>query len=398
MIRYLLSILIVLCASYTFAQNAKIDSLKALLPKTQGADRVDLCRELAINMFGIDKQTSFDFAKEGLRLATDIGDSARMIKVAKTVTAILRRFEKYDSAIILGNYIEKIAHRNYFNSVDHGDILNGLAMNYIYLSQYDMAISYLQNARSAFEESDDLNGLFAVLNNIGLTYYKFQNPELALVYYKRSLKLSKSINNKSYADTLSLPINISLCYMALDSLKKARSIIQPILEKCPSKCSDNEFALALSGSAVIFYHSDSLQKAEKEFLRAYAFAKKINHHRFLFDAIIYLAKIYLKRGDLTSAEQFLMEGNTLTTQNHFDLEEMKVYKELIALFRARDEIRKLPFYQAKYIQLNDSIYNETKTNNLMHLHAEDREKEYKTQLAAQERTMQLKDEIISKQL
>ncbi|HEY3402820.1 MAG TPA: hypothetical protein VGK59_05490, partial [Ohtaekwangia sp.] len=120
-------------------------------------------------------------------------------------------------------------------------------------------------------------------------------------------------------------------------------------------------------------------------------------HRFLLDNIVMLSRTYSKRGDLRSAERFLMEGNALTTQNQLRLEEMGIYKELSKLYKRKGETRKSLFYQTKYIHLKDSVYNEVQTNNLMRLHAEGLEKEHKTQLAAQERTMQLKDESINKQ-
>ncbi|HEY3406250.1 MAG TPA: tetratricopeptide repeat protein, partial [Ohtaekwangia sp.] len=269
MARYLFSILTIFCVQSAFAQNAKIDSLKALLPKTQGGARADLCLELAIELYGIDNHTCLAFAKESMNIATHVGDSLRMVKSGKVVGVVLRRLEKYDSAITIGLYLEKIAHRNFFNSEIHGDVLNGLGLGYVFLSRYDQALSCLQKAHSAYVKNDVQDGVYTALNNIGLIYYKLRNPELALTYYKKSLNVWNSYNH-STSTNINLLTNISLCYTSIDSLKEARDILLPVLERCPSECSDFEFTSALFTSGNIWYESDSLQKAENEFLRSYA--------------------------------------------------------------------------------------------------------------------------------
>lgn len=247
-----------------------------------------------------------------------------------------------------------------------------------------------------YEKDNDKPMMSVVHNNIGLVYYKLKDYRMGLEHFNRSLEIKLSINDNFDIDILQ--INISLCHAYLGKLEDARRTLQPIVLKCPAKCDDNIVVSTLFASGIIWLKSDSLNKAENDLLQSYIAAKKNSNHRYVFDNIIVLSQIYLKQNDLASAERFLLEGEKMTEASHFDLEEMKLYQELCTLYKAQGNYKKLSFYQENYMQMKDSVSNDAQTNNLMRLHAEATKKENKIQLVAQEQALQLKDQIINKQL
>ncbi len=397
MMRFFLVAIIVLHANSLHAQNAKIDSLNALLPMSQSVDRIDVLAELAKQFADEDDQVSFTFGMESFKMAVQAGDSLRIVRAGIRVSRALRKLEKYDSAIIIGSYCEGIIYQSKEIEDLYGSyVFSGLGLSYLLISKYDQALSRLFKGIAIDEKQADTLSITIGLNNIGLIYYKLKDYRLALTYYEKSLKLKKLVGIDYGLDILL--VNISICNAFLNNLEEARMVLEPMIDKCPSECSDFTFVSALYSSGVIWYKSDNLQKAEKDFLKSYSLAKEAEFHRFVLDNIIYLSKIYLKLGDVLKAEQFLGEGEEMANKTLLQLEEMKIYEELSALYKAKGDNRKLSFYQTKYIQKNDSIYNQNQTGNLMQLHAEATEKEYKTQFASQEKMMGLKDEIINKQL
>ena len=74
----------------------------------------------------------------------------------------------------------------------------------LYLSKklFDQAILQFRYALKLWDK-DDINGLTTLYNTLGFTYFKLEQYELAIYYYKESLKKTKdyvvALNNLGYA-------------------------------------------------------------------------------------------------------------------------------------------------------------------------------------------------------
>ncbi len=377
------------------AQTNRIDSLKQKLASTPELESFEINFQLATENLNSDTKIAYRFGLTAKSLAYVNQDSLNIVRSLRLLGQVHRRLDNLDSSLY---YLQKclpIANKNNFNE-EHKIILNSLGVAYIFLSKYDHALSYLMQSLALRERSRDKNGIDRIQNNIGIVYYKLKDYRIALDYFNKSLAIKLDIKDNYDLDMLI--VNISLCHAHLGELDEAKLSLQPIIQKCLAKCDDNLFVTTLYTSGVIWLQSDSLNKGEENFLQSYSVAKRSNNQRFIFDDIIYLSQIYLKQGKFTTAEKFLLEGERMTIASHFDLEEMKLYEEFCSLYKAKTNYSKLSIYQKKYIDMKDSVSNNTQTNNLMRLHAEASDKENKAQLASQEKTLQLKDEIINKQL
>jgi tetratricopeptide (TPR) repeat protein len=386
--------IVLMSTSSSFAQNSRIDSLKQKLASTPEPESFEINFQLAREVSYFGNNVALDYARKANLLACLKQDSLDIVRSLRLMGQLYRRLDNLDSAVYYLQRCLQIAIRHNFEA-ERNTILNGLGIVYINRAKYDLALYYLLQSVSFYEKSDDKSMVALVENNLGLVYYKLNDFKMALEHYNKSLAIK--IATKDNYDMDVLIIDISLCNVYLGNLEEARKRINSVLENCPTKCDDNIFLSSLFTSAVIWYKSDRLDKAESEFLKSYSIAKKSNNKRLLFDNIIYLSKIYLKRGNISATQKFLSEGERMTKESHFDLEEMSLYQQLCALYSAKGNYNKLSLYKEKYIQIKDSIYTQNQTSNLMRLHAEASEKGNKTQLASQEQTLQLKDQIINKQ-
>ncbi len=382
-------------SSCLYAQNSRIDSLKQKLASTPELESFEINFQLAREYPKYSNEIAMKFAKKANSLACSKQDSLNIVRSLRLMGQLYRRLDNLDSATYFLQKSLQVAVRNNFDA-ERNTILNGLGIVYIHQAKYDLALYYLLQSASFYERSNDKSMVALVQNNLGVVYYKLNDFKMALKHYNESLAIKISIKDNYDMDVLL--IDICLCLVYLGNLEEARETLNSVLLKCPSKCDDNIFLNSLYTSGIRRYRSNNLHKAENDFLKSYSIAKKNNNKRFIFDNIICLSKIYLKQGVLSSAEKFLEEGEGLIKISDFDLEEMKLYEQFRSLYKIKRNYKKLSLYQEKYIQMKDSVSNETQTNNLMRLHAESAEKENKTQLASQEQTLQLKEEIINKQL
>ncbi len=395
--KLLIRIIILLCVSSSclYAQNSRIDSLKQKLASTPELESFEINFQLAREAAKFDNKVALEFVTKANSLAYLAQDSLNIVRSLRLIGQLHRRLNRLDSAVYFFRKCLPISYRNNFEE-ERSTVLNSLAIAYIFDCKYDQALYYLLQSAMLYEKNGDKSMSGAVENNIGLVYYKLEDFKMALEHYKKSQSIKKAINDNFDMDVLR--INISLCYAYLGDLVEARKTLNTVLEKYSENSEDNNFGMAMHASGLVWYKSNNITKAEKDFQKSYMITKKNNNQRYIFENINDLSEIYLMQGKLTLAEIFLMEGEKMSNTSNFDAEEMILYKRLCSLYMAKRNYKKLSFYQEKYIQMRDSVSNESQTNNLMRLHAESAEKENKAQLTSQEQTLQLKDEIINKQL
>ena len=85
------------------------------------------------------------------------------------------------------------------------------------------------------------------------------------------------------------------------------------------------------------------------------------------------------------------------TRHPFNLELVKIYNELFQLYEKLGDYKKVAFYQSKYIHLNDSIYSEEVTTNLMKVEAEYLERKNNAKIDTQEKILALQNDVIVRQ-
>lgn len=141
-----------------------------------------------------------------------------------------------------------------------------------------------------------------------------------------------------------------------------------------------------------------MELGSMKFLESFSLARKVSDQRFELDNLIYLSQISLGSDNLGLAEEYLEQAEAVAkTELPFNLELVKMYRELFQLYTKLGNFRKVALYQAKYIQLKDHMYNEEVATNLMKAEADYMERENNTRIEAQEEILALSNDVINKQ-
>ena len=378
----------------TYSQNQKIvDSLNAVLVDKMGGERYFPLYNLAFEYIDVDNAKALEIIHQAEQAALLAGDSLWIVKSKRVKGQVLYKLEKVGEAILIFRSALSIAQRHKFES-ECIMISNTFGSIYLFQSSYDQALNYYFKTFELANQLKDTSYIVMSLNNIGITYYQLRDYKKSLQFLTRSLKAGNTSKINGY-NTL---LNMSLCHSQLKNFPMAEIYVQKSLKICGSNCSNNVMMHIRFARGFILLGTNQYNKAEIEFIKSYAYAKEINDSRIQLDNIIGLTEIYIKQHRFKLAAYYLGEAEKLIMDgSSFNMELIKIYNQLYEMHSLLGNIKKVAYYQGKYIQLRDSIYNEALTTNLMKIESDYQERENNAKIVAQSEIILLKEEIIERQ-
>lgn len=374
-------------------QNTKIDSLQRLLLSYEGANYYSIKSQLGYEYLiaGYYKRALI-VSNELVTVGSKNSDSLQIAQGLAIKASVLRRMGNIDSAIYLYESVYPIAKRNRYEE-ELKDITNSLGLLYTYQAYFDRALQYLFESLEIRESTANKFDISVALLNIGFVYYRLQDYEQALSYYQRSNELKKLAGTNEDGDLLL--VNISLCYTYKKQYSMAKQSIEDGLRLCNDNCSNSFLMVAYNGQGFLLFHQQKLPEAERQFLKSYFIAKSENNVRFQLDNLISLTKIYMKRDQMQLAERYLDLGKELIAEDaRYHEELLDLYRQFAEVYRKTKNYQRIAYYQDQLINLQDSIFNQKVTTNLMKAEAGFREREHQAKLMAQK---QVNDEVIFRQ-
>ncbi len=339
----------------TPAISQKIDSLKAILPNATGMHRARILNQLAREYLLNDDSAATNYSHEGFRIASEVSDSALIIRTGRVLSTGLRRISLVDSSLKVDLTILPMARKK---RDDHElmAIVNSIGLSYTYQGQYDKALHFHLESLLLREQTRDTLSIALALNNVGLVYYKLNDFENAANYFKRSVDYKEQFN--SQAGLVGSLTNISLCYKQLGDYKNASFYIEKAVSRC---CIDANPDLSnlFYAYGEIYLEQKRYDDAEPYFIDSYKYAVRSGDVRLQFDNIDRLLQIYFEKKKPENFHLWLSRADELVDERSaFPVELMNIYASVIAMYRNENDFEKTAFYQQKYIHLKDSVFNE----------------------------------------
>jgi signal transduction histidine kinase len=353
--------LLLISATLSFAQTKKIDSLKAVIPKKDGAAKFELLIDLMILYMDLNDTTAMAVAEDGYQVARHLGDTATIVRASRIKTQVLRRFERVKEAIDIGTYALNISRRHGLQK-ETSKLLNTLAVIYTDKAEYDKALKYHFESLSIREASGNAEGISIVLTNIGLVYYRLGNYKKAKEYYQKSLRIKNRINDTYDLDLLL--INLGLMYVNLHQLDSAIDYINKGLNVCGKNCS---FQILISSKRVLAMVAEENKKFSETkiyYEEALQIARNSKNRFEQAGILLNLARIHLEMGEAVKALKTLDEVEALTKDSEYDRLIASKYYQYSLLYSKSKDYKNAALYQSKYIELSDSINARNLAQNL----------------------------------
>lgn len=313
--KQLLFYAICLSAIFSFAQNAKIDSLTVRLAyQNQDSTKVETSLLLINELYKLKdykKATLFIAQTSGLSeslnyskgLAETSYIQALIFDAQEQKSQAVRKFESarnyYYSVndtlgiakvnnnlgvieIERGNYTKGLQNSLSAISIfeeknlkeDLSKAYNNLANAYYNTSKYEEALKYNKKALSIREELDDVEGMQFTLKNLGQLYALKNEYKLSINNYERMLTLLDEEEDANLRGEIMTSLGKS--YLAINNLDKASDYLQEGLTYSKAQNNDVGTLKSLNAFGDLNTRKRRLKLAENQLYQANRLAKKLN--------------------------------------------------------------------------------------------------------------------------
>ncbi len=289
---------------------------------------------------------------------------------------------QYDSAV----YCFRLP-LNYFKTIsDTFNLIvnyNSLGVAFKYLTEYDSALIYYQQALELCEAASYDEYIGYMLINIGKMYQKRSEYDKAKKYLERSLEMSTKFNDlKNLALTNNILGNVANekmdQEMALDYYKEAEKIYRQL--KDTGGITDVQL-----NYGEIYHMQKKYQLALQNYKEALKYYERSGNNNGIIIAKTNIGATYVKLKRFDEAKALLEECLQLTTKSNDDHNRSLVYSNLSDLGVGKGDYKMAFDYQTKYMTLNDTIFEFEKEKEVLDLEARYQKKEAQAKLLAMEK-------------
>jgi signal transduction histidine kinase len=388
----LLFVICVFCFSEAFAQTInlekkQIDSLKRQLPLASDHEKIAILQDLIINLWLNHPDSAMSYSKQAMSL-TEKTDNVRDRAIAvRLYGAVYYYLGSYDSAI-------KYGHRAYELSQSVNDYslmsssLNNIGLASYFLGSYPSALDYLLRALKIKYQTNQFYGLGNTLNNIGLVYDKLKSYDTARGYFSKAITYAESRKDNNII--LYSFNNIAYTYFEEKDYPKAKSYYERALAVAQKVDNLNWHGDANIGLGEVYLTTGELHDAMVLLRRALTLKIQIGEKNGVSEVYYFLSKIKAKENQLDSAFVYLKLSQALTYQTgsrEQRQDNLALFKDLYMQKKKYDSAL---FFQSKYLELRDSLFNETMARNLGDIQMKIKEEESQQQLAKKDVQIQQK--------
>lgn len=398
--RYLLTLLLSILSTGLFAQSDrevvfhKVDSMKALLPSSRGADLYNLYFRIGYELFDFDNPEAVKYSGEAYNMAQVLADSTEIVKSGRIYAQLLRRVDRLDDAIEVFNQIVGIAERN--NYLDEFKrILNGLALSYNYKAQYDRALQLNFKSLEIREKEGNKAEISVALSNIGFVYYKLGSFEQALDFFSRSL--TAKIESGTTTGLPQIYMNVGLSNIYLRKYDEGKQFVNKALSACKPTCEDNIVVQGGFGLGIIAWHQQDYEEAKDQFRESYILAQRTSDNRLATDNALHVGMMAFELKQYDSATRYLFEAEKLAKEFGYNQILMNTYKKISDVYNTVKDYENAAKYQDKYIHLKDSIISDDLIKGLAKAQATYEERENIKTIAEKNQILELTQQMIQRQ-
>lgn len=299
-----------------------------------------------------------------------------------------------DSAFIYGNLALKLS-KETKNQLGEAQAHNDIGILYYGLADYSQAMQEYNLALKIRKKLKDTLGIASVYNKMGLCYQNTFQLDSAIVYNTKALEIYEQKNNLKYASALKG--NIANIYRGLKQydralkahLEIAETAIQiedyPLLTRSYNNIANaylhikdtinsikyfkqgidvaktnnlkSELGALYNNYGSYLSSTGQIAEAIDNTLKSLLIRREIKDNQGIASSSLNLGDLYLKIGEYKIAKNYLDEGIILAEQ--FKANELRVsgYNNLSYYFAYNRNIDSVKFYQNKYKQIEDSIFN-----------------------------------------
>lgn len=379
-------ILLLFAAGIGYADNARHDSIRAIIKSKQGQQKVDLLNEVSLDYCYSEPSFAKQLLVECIKIADDekygegCGKAYIRLGIAYDVSG------QYDSAV----YCYKYALTKYTSPKGLGSAYNNLGLIEWKHAKLKEASDYFYKALPYFQQLGDKNYLANLYNNLGLIYTDTKDLKKALGFQLKALQIYKDINDMEHIGATCT--NLCNVYHNMGKIDSSEYYIKESIRYSTQVNDLYGLSIAYIDYATLLssYPYTEYDKALEYFSKALQSKTQMNDEEGIVHIYINMSHIYKYKGDWESYLKYNLKALELSKKNVFLSRQKTIYHNIATYFVNKKNADSTYHYLRLYNTLTDSIFNGEFKNSLS-----DAETKYQTK--EKELTIKTQEYQLSKQ-
>lgn len=364
MLKIITLLFALLLVFHTKAQRSETDSLIALLPNVNQADKVDLYNQIGLSYRGVSFAKVKEYCLKSYLLAKELNLPDKTINALSNLAIANVIIGNIDTAGILFNKIFQLA-----DSLNDSELIKMAKINlgnyYLNTNNFDIALEYYEQVYPEYQKLNDTLNMASIEENIGNIHYRLNNFSKAIESFFLATSLYKQSGHYHEANVLCN--NIGLTFLKLNLPDSALYYLENGLEY--SRNTNNlELEMRIFNNlGLLSMTNNDYQQSVAYFKTSIQLSKDIVNPFQEGNGLLNIAEVYIRLQNFDSAFAYLhMAKPILDKQGNLLL--LKNLNELYyQIYSKRQEFEKALIHYQKYNSFQDSIFNQETQNRIASL-------------------------------
>ena len=363
------------------AQSRTIDSLRNLLTMAHDSAKVRIMNELSWNYKNSNSDSAIYFSKKAYELALDTEDVQLIAASLSQIGDNYQGIGEYDTALfILKQSIELIKSTN--DTTGLSNVYNNIGIIYDEKGAYQQSLNYYFKALRVAEVNSELLLQANILGNIGIVYKKQKDLFQVLKYYNRALIIYKNLEHQFGIAATSG--NIGSVLLQLGEFEKSIPHSIDAIDGYKALGFKKYIPYSIGNLGIAYDSLGQPDLAKANYLDAYNQHLSFeNRYEAAYNAKN-IASLLLRLGDVVEASKY--SSRAIILAQEIDAKEMlkDAFNVQAKIKYAMGQYASAYSFKEKYIDLQNELFEQTKTKNIFELQTQYETEKKEQQIATQE--------------
>lgn len=373
-----------------FVNGQPTDSLHAELAKRSGKDRVEVLHQLVITIWLNYPEQAMEYGEEALQISRDANDKILESQSLRLIAGVHYYQGDYETSLDFNIRALNMA-LEVGDSVLINNGYNNLGLLYYNIGDYQTSLDYLLRSIAIKRRIKETYGLATTINNIGRVFEHVGDFKTARMHFSDALQVA--LDNDVPDQVVFSRNNIGNTYIkeenyeeALDYFIKGRQVAEEI-------GNINWGAVSLRGIGAVMQSRGDYDSANYYFHKSLKDCREISDKKGISESYHMFARLALEEKSLIAAQAML-------DSSHLYAKELKLRKQLLenlqlytSVYTQLNDFEKVADYQARYINLRDSLFQDVISRNLTLIPQKIDDEADRIELAKQRTTLEARNRI-----
>lgn len=372
------------------AQTFNSDSIYRMLNQLEGEARMNAYQSLVINNWLNLPDKAKIYAKEAVAFSQQQDDIKLRAVAIRLLGGVYLYKGSYDSALLFSKEAFQLSLSLQDSSLISSGY-NNIGFTHYHFSNYPLALENLLKALRIKKTIKQDYGLGQTLNNVGLVYTRLKDYDKARLHFREAMAVAERLSDKNIA--LYSSNNIGFTYLEESKLREAKSYFDASLKIATGVDNANWHATAYSGMAQVVKREGDIKNAEYFLDKSLQLRNSIGDRRGISEIYYFLSEIRLENGAYAEALNYLRKSQKIAAEANIRQRLLENYQLARLIFEQRKQYDSALYYQTRFTQLRDSLFNENMARELVDIQLSMQEEEAQKQLASKDEELDRKTTV-----